>query len=177
MQADANPRRTWRWSVFAPVQLGRGVALRVRPMAPRDESAVAALLAAYQAQHAELLETSIASEQGRMLAAYAAPDGAVLVAEEDGEVRGCVAWRRHGQACEMKRLVVASGERGRGVGKVLAQAVMADAGAHGFRRMFLVTTPSLRAAALLYAALGFRLCAPVRPTRLQDAVTMDVELD
>ena len=145
-------------------------------MLPADEAAVAGLLAAYQREFAALIDTDTSVESGRMTSTYKLPDGNVLLAEDDGEPVGCAAWKRLGATCEMKRLVVAPGQRGRGVGRMLGQAIMEDAAAHGLTRMFLVTTPQMRAAAMLYAALGFQLCEPVRPTRVEAATTLDIAL-
>jgi N-acetylglutamate synthase-like GNAT family acetyltransferase len=70
------------------------------------------------------IEEELASLPGK----YAEPEGALIVASVDGEVRGCVALRDLGSGvCEMKRLYVAEGHKGLGLGRGLAGAIIAEA--------------------------------------------------
>jgi ribosomal protein S18 acetylase RimI-like enzyme len=88
--------------------------------------------------------------------AYAAPTGRILLAEADGRALGVVALRRlDDDACEMKRLYVRPAARGRGLGKRLARAIMAEAARLGYAAIRLDTHESMLEAIGLYRGLGF----------------------
>lgn len=94
---------------------------------------------------------------------YGPPDGRFLLCEIAGEIAGCVALRRFdANDCEMKRMHVTPAFRGRGLGRELAVAIIAEAKSAGYRRMLLDTMPFMKEAHRLYESLGFKPIPPYR---------------
>jgi GNAT superfamily N-acetyltransferase len=74
---------------------------------------------------------------------------------------GCVALRMvTPDTAEMKRLYVRAAQRGRGLGRALAERAIAAAREAGCTRIVLDTLPQMREAQAMYALLGFRPIGP-----------------
>jgi putative acetyltransferase len=109
---------------------------------------------------------------------YAPPDGRLLLAEYQGQLAGCIAMHKIGsEICEMKRLYLRSQFRGKGIGRALAEALISEARAIGYRQMRLDTVePVMQNAVALYRQLGFREIAPYRPNPIAGALYMELKL-
>ena len=127
----------------------------IRPAEAGDVETVRALLREYAAGlDVDLSFQDFETEVADPLAFYE------VVLLGDG---GCVALRRiDDETCEMKRLYVRPAARGGGLARRLADAIVAEAQARGYRRMLLDTLPTMTAARSLYATLGFREAEPYR---------------
>jgi putative acetyltransferase len=96
-------------------------------------------------------------EMAQLPGDYAAPAGRLYVARVDSAVAGCVALRRHdAHSGEMKRLYLRPAFQGQGLGRLMAQHIVADARQAGYERLLLDTLPMMHAAQGLYASLGFK---------------------
>jgi putative acetyltransferase len=109
---------------------------------------------------------------------YAPPDGRLLLAEYQGQLAGCVALHKlEPGICEMKRLYLRPRFRGKRLGSALADQVIGEARAIGYRRMRLDTVePVMRDAVAMYRRLGFRDIDPYRANPIPGAMYMELEL-
>lgn len=73
-----------------------------------------------------------------------------------GEVIGTVAvFRVDSRTCELRKMYLARGARGRGLGRMLLEHALQRAAVLGFRRIVLETASVLREAVALYESRGF----------------------
>lgn len=107
---------------------------------------------------------SLPEMRRRFAAVAAAPDHAVLVAECDGQVAGLVhlyarpAFDKPPEAV-VQALVVDSGRRGRGIGKMLMAAAEDWAVQRGYASVSLYSRTGRADAHAFYAALGYERAA------------------
>jgi putative acetyltransferase len=109
---------------------------------------------------------------------YAPPEGRLLLVEYEGQLAGCVALHKlEPGICEMKRLYLRPQFRGKGLGRALADRIIADARQIGYLRMRLDTVePIMKDAVAMYRKLGFEEVAPYRPNPIAGAMYMELEL-
>jgi ribosomal protein S18 acetylase RimI-like enzyme len=117
------------------------------------------------------------SELAALPGDYAPPGGRLLLAYRGSYLAGCVALRPLGpDVCEMKRLYVRPNCRGCGVGRALAERLIAEARQIGYRRMRLDTVPSMVRAQSLYSSLGFAEIAPYRHNPIPGTTFLELVL-
>jgi ribosomal protein S18 acetylase RimI-like enzyme len=108
---------------------------------------------------------------------YAPPRGRLLLARWNREPAGCVALRPLvPDVCEMKRLFVRPAHRGRGLGRILAERIIREAGEAGYSTMRLDSLPSMEAALQLYRELGFRDVPAYRDNPVPGARFLELRL-
>jgi ribosomal protein S18 acetylase RimI-like enzyme len=106
---------------------------------------------------------------------YAMPDGRLLLAYADDELAGCIALRKlDDRTCEMKRLFLRPGFRGRGYGRRMINKLIEVAREIGYQRMVLDTLPGKMDAAIsLYRELGFEEIPAYYYNPLEGAVYLE----
>jgi putative acetyltransferase len=143
-----------------------------------DFAAARALFLEYAADlNVDLCFQEIEAELDRLREVYGAPDGCLLVAHNGEQLVGCGALRRLGaETCEMKRLYVRAEARGTGVGRILAESLIAKARLLGYAAMRLDTLAHLTAARELYRSLGFAEIGAYYDNPLPNPVYMELDL-
>ena len=109
---------------------------------------------------------------------YAPPEGRLLLAEYEGQLAACVALHKlEADICEMKRLYLRPLFRGKGLGRILADRIIAEARQIGYRRMRLDTVePVMKDAVAMYRKLGFKEIEPYRSNPNAGTLYMELEL-
>ena len=150
------------------MQTASSTKVAIRPAAwPEDEAVAVRLLSNYGAYlgsnpggAASICLRNYTAELASLAQMFTEPDGVLLLAVVDGTAAGCVAVKRYidrPSACEMKRLWVEPQAQGLGVGRLLAQAAIQWARAHGAVTLLLDTVPAaMPQAVALYRSLGFQ---------------------
>jgi GNAT superfamily N-acetyltransferase len=121
---------------------------------------------------------SFDEEVKKLPGAYGPPSGILLLARRSDHAAGCIALRKlEDGICEMKRLYVRPGDRGRGLGRALVERLILEARALGYGRMRLDTIETaMKDAVALYRQMGFREIAPYSSIPIESALWMELML-
>jgi GNAT superfamily N-acetyltransferase len=109
--------------------------------------------------------------------AYAAPSGAFILVEDEGQYLACIGVRQFSDGIgEIKRLYVVPAARGRGLGRVLVERAIVAARQIGYRSLLLDTLPFMKAAQALYLSLGFKPTAAYRFNPVEGSAFLRLDL-
>ncbi|OAA92596.1 GNAT family N-acetyltransferase [Clostridium coskatii] len=87
---------------------------------------------------------------------YGLPEGRLYIASIDNNSVGCIALRKVDEDyCEMKRLYVRPGNRGKHIGRKLMEQIISDAKEIGYKHIRLDTFPFMDKAIKMYKNYGF----------------------
>lgn len=109
---------------------------------------------------------------------YEPPEGCVLLADVNGEARGCVGMRRYDNSiCEMKRLYVRPSARGLGLGKRLVCALIEHASMAGYAEIRLDVLEEFTHARRIYTDLGFTAAPAIAANPVPGTAFLGLRLD
>jgi len=125
----------------------------------------------------DLCFQNFAHELEHLAQEYGPPAGAFLLAVDNGVNVGCVGLRQlPSGVAEMKRLYTVPAVRGRGVGRLLAEGIVAAAKELGYAALVLDTLPFMGEAQALYASLGFKPTTAYRFNPIQGTAYLELKL-
>ena len=109
---------------------------------------------------------------------YCPPNGEILVAIENENILGMVAYHRLSEeVCEMKRLFVRPQARGKHLGNTLVKEIIEHARKNGYHEMVLDTIKPLKEAISLYKKHGFTDCDAYYNNPMVDVIYMHKSLN
>jgi GNAT superfamily N-acetyltransferase len=150
----------------------------VQPQSASEWRLARALIEEYAVSlNLDLSFQDIAHELEHLDEEYAPPAGAFLLATEGSSCVGCVGLRTFSAgAGEIKRLYIVPAVRGRGLGRVLAEAIVARGRQLGYERLLLDTLPAMRDAQRLYLSLGFKPTVAYRYNPIAGTAFLELRL-
>jgi ribosomal protein S18 acetylase RimI-like enzyme len=108
---------------------------------------------------------------------YGMPDGRLYLIYCDRKLAGCIGLRKiDNQSCEMKRLYVRPEFRGKKLGNILVEKIIADAREIGYSYMLLDTLPFLQSAICMYKKFGFYEIESYNNSPMDTSIYMKLDL-
>ncbi len=108
---------------------------------------------------------------------YGMPDGRLYLIHCDRKLAGCIGLRKiDNQSCEMKRLYVRPEFRGKKLGNILVEKIIADAREIGYSYMLLDTLPFLQSAICMYKKFGFYEIESYNNSPMDTSIYMKLDL-
>jgi ribosomal protein S18 acetylase RimI-like enzyme len=152
--------------------------ITIAPLGAGDIEAARGLLESYiRSLDRDLSFQHVDAELRDFPSKYSEPEGTFLLAKAGAKPCACAGIRKiDEETCEIKRLYVSDGFRGRGIGRGLVEAAIAAARAKGYRLMRLDTLEDMKAAQDLYRSLGFYEIAPYTVNPLAGTLFMEKRL-
>ncbi|WP_423182622.1 GNAT family N-acetyltransferase [Arthrobacter sp. NyZ413] len=142
-----------------PAPPSSGLSVLSLPMRdPRVKPLLDELAVEYTTRYGDFFGTDGAAQELRRYPAeeFAAPHGALLILQEDGETVAGGAFRRYdANTAELKRIWTHSAHRRRGLARVVLAELEAEAARRGYRKIYLTTGPRQPEAKNLYLATGY----------------------
>lgn len=175
----AHPDEFWLLRDTGIVTANAGAAIRLlQATTPREWDEARRLVREYAASlNVDLSFQKFDEELQHFTTEYAAPNGAFILAEEAGRYLACIALRQFSDGIgEIKRLYVVPAARGRGLGRVLVEHIIAAAAAIGYRSVLLDTLPFMKEAQALYSSLGFKPTTPYRFNPIEGSAFLRLDL-
>jgi GNAT superfamily N-acetyltransferase len=175
----ADPDEFWLLRDTGLVTSNAGVSVRLFQAAtPHEWDEARRLVREYAASlHVDLSFQNFDEELQHFTTEYAAPRGAFILAREEGEYLACIGLREFSEEIgEIKRLYVTPAARGRGLGRVLVERIIAAAREIGYRSLLLDTLPFMKEAQALYSSLGFQPTTAYRFNPIEGSAFLRLDL-
>ena len=175
----ADPDEFWLLRDTGLVTSNAGASVRLLQAAtPHQWDAARRLVREYAASlNVDLSFQNFEEELQHFASEYAAPDGAFILAAQAGQYLACIGLRRFAEDVgEIKRLYVVPAARGRGLGRVLVEHIIAAAREIGYRSVLLDTLPFMKEAQGLYLSLGFKPTTAYRFNPIEGSAFLRLDL-
>ncbi len=130
--------------------------ITIRSIEPADQRAARALILAGLGEHFSDLDPLYNLDLDDIWQVYVVQGHVFVVAEENGRLVGTGGLLVQATEGQLVRVSVAQDRRGRGIGRLLVENLVAAAQSQGLARVWMETNDDWHAAQALYRACGFQ---------------------